>query len=92
VAGRPLGTPGWTNAVRVHVIGDAAAVGTGAEPDNGGVVSEAGDGEREAGNASCSRGRPAGWCPGWDSNPHCMVFETMDSACWSTGALAAGHR
>jgi hypothetical protein len=30
-------------------------------------------------------------CPGWDSNPHCMVFETMDSACWSTGALRPGR-
>src|SRR5262249_32114684 len=26
------------------------------------------------------------WCPGWDSNPHCTVFETADSADWSTGA------
>ena len=25
-------------------------------------------------------------CPGWDSNPHCTVFETADSAYWSTGA------
>ncbi len=33
--------------------------------------------------------RPAcqsGSCPGWDSNPHCTVFETADSAYWSTGA------
>ena len=28
----------------------------------------------------------AGPCPGWDSNPHCTVFETADSAYWSTGA------
>lgn len=28
----------------------------------------------------------AGSCPGWDSNPHCTVFETADSAYWSTGA------
>src|SRR5262252_9446511 len=28
----------------------------------------------------------AGSCPGRDSNPHCTVFETADSACWSTGA------
>ena len=25
-------------------------------------------------------------CPGWDSNPHCTVFETADSAYLSTGA------
>jgi two-component system, response regulator PdtaR len=31
-------------------------------------------------------------CPGWDSNPHCMVFETMDSASWSTGARPAARR
>ena len=31
-------------------------------------------------------GCQAGSCPGWDSNPHCTVFETADSAYWSTGA------
>ena len=25
-------------------------------------------------------------CPGWDSNPHCAVFETAVSASWTTGA------
>ena len=25
-------------------------------------------------------------CPRWDSNPHCMVFETIFSAGWNTGA------
>ena len=38
-------------------------------------------------------GRPAAadgdQCPGWESNPHCTVFETADSACWSTGARPA---
>ena len=27
-----------------------------------------------------------GWCPGWDSNPHCTDFESADSPDWSTGA------
>jgi hypothetical protein len=26
------------------------------------------------------------WCPGWESNPHCTVFETAFSASWNTGA------
>ena len=25
-------------------------------------------------------------CPGWDSNPHLMVFETIPSTGWGTGA------
>jgi hypothetical protein len=25
-------------------------------------------------------------CPGWDSNPHCTVFETASSTGWLTGA------
>lgn len=25
-------------------------------------------------------------CPGWDSNPHCTVFETARSTGWRTGA------
>ncbi len=28
-------------------------------------------------------------CPGWDSNPHWTVFETVASADWATGAKAA---
>ena len=31
-------------------------------------------------------------CPGWDSNPHCMDFEAIDSADWSTGAGRASVR
>jgi hypothetical protein len=29
---------------------------------------------------------PGQRCPGWESNPHCMDFEAIDSAGWSTGA------
>lgn len=32
------------------------------------------------------------WCPGWESNPHCTVFETAFSACWNTGARLPGGR
>jgi hypothetical protein len=30
-------------------------------------------------------------CPGWDSNPHCMVFETIISAGWITRAMPARY-
>jgi hypothetical protein len=30
-----------------------------------------------------------GACPGWDSNPHLMVFETIPSTGWGTGAQLA---
>ncbi len=36
--------------------------------------------------AEGGRAGEIGPCPGWDSNPHCTVFETADSAYWSTGA------
>ena len=31
---------------------------------------------------------PPARCPGWDSNPHWMVFETTSSTGWDTGATA----
>src|SRR5215467_2709315 len=78
--------------------GMARTAGAGSERQPGFAGSRGlGPGARSRPSAKAAEGGRAGKsgsCPGWDSNPHCTVFETADSADWSTGAgpaISAGE-